>query len=935
MSELPTGTVTFLFTDLEGSTRLWEDDPDAMSAAMVRHDALLDDAITGHGGVVFSRMGDGIAAAFGSAPEAVEAALDAQLALWSEAWETNEPLRARMGLHTGAGALVGDQYESQPLNRCARLMAIAHGGQVIVSEAVEPLVRGALPQGVELVDLGEHRLRDLARPMHVFQVAHRELPRDFPALVSLDTFPGNLPLQVSSFVGRDRELARAVAALDEVRVVTLTGVGGVGKTRLALQVAGEVLPGYRDGAWLCELAPVRDPAGVIDAVSGIFDVAARSGQTLEQALVEFLRGKRLLLVLDNCEHLLEPVAALVAVLERSCPHLAILATSREGFGIDGERILAVPSLGSPAANAGLDEAASTAAARLFVERAQAVKADFTLTPQNASAVAQICRRLDGTPLAIELAAARVLAMNPAELSRRLDRRFEFLAGGRRGAVERHQTLRAAIDWSYDLLTEPAQRLLDRLAVFAGGCTLESAEAVCSGAPVDRAAVWELLAGLVGQSLVVAEDHGVDTRYRLLETIRQYGEERLDEHAETAALRLRHAEHYVALGTALIDQLVGPRWLEIANHFAAEQENFLAAMHWAIDTDDVDLAFRLLRAHPGPAMQTGLSLWLPIDPVLSLPGATEHPDYPFGLAVAANRTAMAGDPQRAEELCDQALSAQQRIGPDPTRDVDMIVNVSREALAFAVGDWHVAAQYAERNAEIAEAANQPGWAVSQLSSAAHCHTMAGEADDAIPFATRAVALARQIGMPVLIAMSLSALAAALADRDPAQATQCMRESLDISTALQYENQNQLVQGTLVAARLRDAPIALQLAKPAIQHLHWSGERPQLAGVLNVVAWAVADRDPDIAATLQGAARALAISDAPRAPVPDTTPQDPHATPTAGPATGVSYVTTLRRETTRHLTDALGDARLRELRAQGEAMDADQAVALALAHIDQTL
>ena len=931
MADLPTGTVTFLFTDLEGSTRLWEDDREAMRAAVARHDELLDGAIAGRGGVVFSRMGDGVAAAFGAAPQAVAAAVDAQLALASEPWGATGPLRARMGVHTGAGTLVGDQYDSHPLNRCARLMAVAHGGQVVISDATAALVGDDLAEGVELVDLGEHRLRDLARPMQVFQVAHASLARDFPALASLDAFPGNLPLQVSSFVGRERELARAVAALEEARVVTLTGVGGVGKTRLAYQVAGEVLPGFGDGAWLCELAPVRDPTAVVDAVAGVFDVAARSGQTLEQALIDFLRGKRLLLVLDNCEHLLESISELVAALERSCPRLVVLATSREGFGIDGERILAVPSLRAPSADAELDEVAGSDAVRLFVERAQAVKADFAVTPGNASAVAQVCRRLDGVPLAIELAAARIPAMNPAELARRLDRRFEFLAGGRRGAVERHQTLRAAIDWSYDLLTEPAQRLLDRLAVFAGGCTLDSAEAVCCGDSVDPATVWELLAGLVGQSLVVAEDHGVETRYRLLETIRQYGEERLDEHAETAALRRRHAEHYVTLGGTLRDQLIGPQYVEIGNRLAAEEDNFLAAMSWAIDTVDVDLAFRLLRAFPIAPVQVGLRLWLPAEPILSLPGASEHADYAYGLAVAAVRAAFRGDRQRAEELCDQALAAEPGTGPHFQDNVEWLVNTARIALAFAVGDWHDAAVHSERAAEINWI---DGRDVVNLSGAAQCYMMAGDADAAVPLATEGLAAARRLGAPYLIAMSLSALAGALADRDPARASALLRESVDISAALHYENTNEVTQAVLVAARLRDVPFALELAKPAVRHLHWSGDRPQLAGVLNVVAWAIADTDPDAAATIQGAARALMLADTPTLASPDPLDRASQAPVHVEVAPGIGVLTELRRETTGHLADILGQERLRELREKGEAMDADRAVAYALANIDQT-
>ena len=923
--------MTFLFTDLEGSTRLWEDDPDAMRTAMVRHDSLLDASINSHGGVVFSRMGDGVAAAFGSAPQAVGAAVDAQLALAAEPWATNQPLRARMGIHTGAATLVGDQYDSHSLNRCARLMAVANGGQAVISGSTEALVGDELGDGVDLIDLGEHRLRDLARPMHVFQLAHAGLAREFPALASLDSFPGNLPLQVSSFVGRERELARAISALEEVRVVTLTGVGGVGKTRLALQVAGEVLPRFRDGAWLCELAPVRDPNVVAEAVAGVFEVTSRSGQTLEQALAEFLRGKQLLLVLDNCEHLLEPVADLVAALERLCPRLTVLATSREGFGIDGERILAVPSLRAPGADVGLEDVAATDAVRLFVERAQAVKADFAVTRENASAVAQICRRLDGVPLAIELAAARIPAMNPGELARRLDRRFEFLAGGRRGAVERHQTLRAAIDWSYDLLSEPARRLLDRLAVFAGGCTLDGAEAVCSADPVDRAAVWELLESLVGQSLVVAEDHGHETRYRLLETIRQYGEERLDEHAETAATRAHHAEHYVALGGALLDQLYGPRWVEIANRLAAEQENFLAAMNWAIDTDDVDLGFRLLRALPSPMEQVGLRFWLPVEATLSLPAAPEHRDYPYGLAFAAAQTAFSGDGQRTAELCDQALAAQLRVGPSSGREVEICVTAARTMLALAVGDWRAAAVLTRHNAELGGPGGGP-FSVGQLSGAAACYVMAGDPDSALPLAIEGLAQDRRAGIPFAIAQSLCALAGALADRDPARAKVLLRESREISATLQYENTNELTQAVLVAARLRDSPFALELAKPAIRHLHWAGDRPQLAGVLNVVAWAIADAHPDTAATIQGTARELMLAGIQGSAASDSIDKPAQTPEQTGAVAGPGFLAQLRRETTRHLADILGEARLRELRQQGEAMDPDQAVAHVLAHID---
>jgi predicted ATPase len=675
-----------------------------MRAALERHDALLRAAVNGHNGCVFATGGDGLAAAFARAGDAVLAAAAAQEAFRLEPWPIAAPVRVRMGIHTGEAAERDGDYFGPAVNRAARLMAAGHGGQVLVSGVTEALVRDGAPEQVELVDLGEHRLRDLARPIRVFELAQTGRAGGFPPLRTLDAFPGNLPLQVSSFIGRDRELARTVDALAEVRVVTLTGVGGVGKTRLALQAAAEVLPQFTDGAWLCELAPVRDPDAVADALAAVFDVAPRAGQSAKQALVEFLGGKQLLVVLDNCEHLLEPASALVATLERSCPRLGVLATSREGLGIDGERMLAVPSLSAPDADADLAVVAEADAVRLFVERAQAVKADFALTGDNASEVAQVCRRLDGVPLAIELAAARIPAMNPAELARRLDRRFEVLAGGRRGAVERHQTLRAAIDWSYELLSDAQRRLLGRLTVFVGGCTLEAAEAVCADDVVESAAVWDAIAGLVAQSLVVAEDHGLDTRYRLLETIRQYGEERLDEHGETAIVRSRHAHYYAGLARALYNRFPA---IESLTRFAADQDNLIAAMSWAIDTVDIELAFRILCNHPPPSAQPGFSFRIASEPALAIPGAAEHPDYPLGLALAASQAAFRGDLDVAEQWCDKAIAAEGRLGTHSDGTVDRIVAGARGAIAMSVGSWREAAVCYQLAAEIARTAGGEG------------------------------------------------------------------------------------------------------------------------------------------------------------------------------------------------------------------------------------
>ena len=452
-----------------------------------------------------------------------------------------------MGLHTGEVRVRGgDHLDYTPINRCARVRAAGHGGQVLLTKATGDLVAGRLGGGFGLKELGEFRLRDLAAPELIFQLIHADLPVDFPPIRTVAERTGNLPLQVSSFIGRARELDQTAAALGEARLVTLTGAGGVGKTRLALQVAGQVSPRFGDGAWLCELAPVRDVAAVDDAVAAVFAVTAPAGLSTSEALVEFLRGKQLLLVLDNCEHLLEGAAALADVLQRSCERLVILATSREGLGIEGERLVPVPPLAVPGTDADLTAITQAEAVRLFAERAAAVKPEFAVTAENAAPVAAVVRRLDGIALAIELAAARIAAMTPAELARRLERSFAVLGAGRRGTLPHHQTLRATIDWSYQLLAEPEQRLLARLSVFAGGCTLEAAETVCGGDGIDPDTVFELLASLVARSLVVTEEHGPETRYRLLETIRQYGEERLTETGETDRWQARHADYYVGV-----------------------------------------------------------------------------------------------------------------------------------------------------------------------------------------------------------------------------------------------------------------------------------------------------------------------------------------------------------------------------------------------------
>jgi predicted ATPase len=835
-----------------------------------------------------------------------------------------------MGLHTGEAQHRDGDYFGLALNRAARIMSAGHGGQIVCSAVTGALVRDTLPTGVGLVDLGEHRLRDLSRSETIFQVSHADLVGEFPPLRSINAFIGNLPSPTSSFIGRARELAGVAGALGEVRTVTLTGVGGVGKTRLALQAATEARPRFRDGAWWCELAPIRDHDSVTEAVAALFPVIPGAAETVEEAVVEFLRHKELLLVLDNCEHLLEPVAHLVNTLERSCPGLVVLATGREGLGVDGERILPTPPLSAPATDAAPQRMIEADAVRLFVERAVAVTPDFALNDENAAAVGQVCRRLDGVPLAIELAAARVPAMTPAELAERLDRRFQVLAGGRRGAVERHQTLRAAIDWSYELLSESEQGLLARLAVFAGGCTFTAAEAVCGGDGIDRDLVFESLARLVAGSLVVAEGHGSETRYRLLETIGQYGEERLRDAGEADTLRSRHADHYAAFAEQAFGYLHGPEHVPWVARLSAERDNLLAAWSWAIDVDDVDTALRILcsvpRGHEG-----GYQLGLPGEAALTLRGATEHAKYSLALAITAIDAASRGDLELAEQRASRALDADMRLHSHGDSDVTNLVCQARADVAMMRAAFADAAAYNMQAADIARANGQPAVASVNLAFAAWVETMAGDTTGAHPVAVEALALARQADMPHVLINALLVLGIALADTHPDQARACLDESLDRRVALGYENANTLGLSFVLVSRLDDARATLGIAGSTIRQLHWARQRVWLTGSLNVVARAVVTTRPDAAAVIQGATRAIMVQTLDR-------PVDSEANRTRpGPwsrATGGLFVE-MRRETTALLVAAVGEERLRQLRAEGEAMDEEQAVAYTLDQIAKAL
>ncbi|HEX7425602.1 MAG TPA: NB-ARC domain-containing protein, partial [Mycobacterium sp.] len=639
--------------------------------------------------------------------------------------------------------------------------------------------------------------------------------------------------------------------------MTVTGVGGVGKTRLALQVAADVLPFYRDGAWLVELAPVRDSADVVAAVISAFRAANVAGQSSEDSLVEMLAQKQLLLVLDNCEHLLGPVAGIVSRIERECPGLVVLATSREGMAIEGEQLIALPPLTVAEPGEDVERLLQADAINLFLQRAQQVKADFSLNPDNAASVVEVCRRLDGVPLAIELAAARVIAMSPIELVARLDRRFQVLAGARRGAVERHATLRAAIDWSYDLLTEAEQRLLARMSVFSGGCTLDAIEDVCGGDPVDTGLIMDLVAGLVARSLVVAEDGAHGTRYRMLETIRQYAEERLTDWDETTTLTIRHGRFYTALCERANQNYYGPEQLEWARRIKVEHDNIRSALGNAVDSGNTQLAVQIIASHPiqdkaeGPS---GEVVAIPALPVLELPGVTEEPGYPLALLLTAYDMQAKGDWEAVSELCRQAIEAE-RHNADSKHGhrIEMDTRSLYAQKALAAGAYADAVIAYDRAAELALADGNAGLAGIFLAYGVQCADLGGIARQAaVAKGERAVALARRSGMAGAIVLTLNALALALVDEDPARARTALRESIDRATTPGQEVSSGLLTASLVASKLRDWRLTLAVAVRSMRLWRFRVALMQSAPSLALCARALAEDRPDVAAVLRGAA-----------------------------------------------------------------------------------
>ena len=595
----PSGTVTFLFTDIEGSTKLAQQYPDSMPRLLTRHHEILNQSIQAYNGYVFQVVGDSFAAAFHSANDALNAALDAQRLLLNESWSP-APIKVRMGIHTGAAQLNNTSVQIvysgyATLASTQRIMSAGHGGQILISGVTRELVRDTLPGDSELLDLGEKRLKDLLRPEHLYQLSISNLPATFPPLKTLDSFPNNLPVQLTTFIGRENEIAELKQELEVHHLVTLTGSGGTGKTRLSLQVAADLLDHFNHGVWFVELAPLTDPDLIPQTILSTIGISEQPNKTPLEILKEYLHEKKLLIVLDNCEHLIEASAQVTNALLNAAPGLKVLASSREALGVKGEVSYPVPSLSLPDVKhlPTIEQLSQYEAVRLFIDRALLVAPHFVVDKDNAPFIAQICYRLDGIPLAIELAAARIKMMSIEQISQRLDDRFRLLTGGARTALPRQQTLRALIDWSYDLLTENEGLLLRRLSVFAGGWTLEAAEDVCLGDGLESYDILDLLTQLVNKSLVVVMEgsQSGETRYRMLETIRQYAREKLLETGGTEIVRDRHLAYFVKLAQQAEPELYRSNQVFWLNKLDDEIDNIRMAVEWAL-VSDVESGLRI-------------------------------------------------------------------------------------------------------------------------------------------------------------------------------------------------------------------------------------------------------------------------------------------------------------------------------------------------------
>jgi predicted ATPase/class 3 adenylate cyclase len=751
---------TFLFTDIEGSTRLWEEQPGRMGAALARHDALARSAVETHHGVVVKTTGDGIHAAFADPLDAVVAAVDLQRALAGMEREGELALRVRCGMHAGAVEHRGDDFFGSAVNRAARIMSAAHGGQVLLSQSMAEHLADRLPAGIGLRALGLVRLRDLAQPERIHQVVHAALRADFPPLRSLESTPNNLPLQLTTFIGREGELAEIAALLRRTRLVTVVGTGGLGKTRISLQVAAELVDDFPDGVWLVELASLTDPRLVPQAIASVLGVKDELGRSMSQALQRHCSDRTLLIVLDNCEHLVAACADIATQLVRFAPNVRILATSRERLNVAGETAypLAPLVVMDPRDKPTLAALERSDAVRLFVERAHAVQPAFRVIEENAAQIAEICYRLDGIPLAIELAAARARTVSIATIAARLDDRFRLLTGGDRTTLPRQQTLRALIDWSHELLSEPERLLFARLAVFAGGFTLEAAEAIAADEELAAAEVLDTLAQLVEKSLVMLD--AAAARYRMLESVREYAGERLEASGQATALRDRHLAYYVALAERAVPELFGPAQTETFARLDAERENLLAAHAWCASArDGVESGLRLaaLKFYWIQRGVPGLGYRLGVEALARTRADDRSVLRCRALFDIGQMACYMGRYREGQAHLEESLAIAREIG-NSRRIASALQPLAMACLGQ--GDADAAERHLHEALDLVRAEGSKHDLVAALNAMAQVHRTRNDLEAALPLYEQVVGLAREIGDRESVAFVLLNLAMAL-------------------------------------------------------------------------------------------------------------------------------------------------------------------------------
>ena len=861
---LPSGTVTFLFTDIEGSTRLLQQLGAVYAVLLAEQQQLVREACEMHNGSVVGSEGDSFFVAFSSAVDAIDAVVESQRALAVHEWPGGVSVRVRMGLHTGEPQISSSNYVGIDVHRAARIAAAAHGGQVLLSQRTCELVKSELPEDVTLQDLGEHRLKDLRQPKHLYQLDITGLPTEFPPIKSLDALLNNLPIQLTSFVGREKELGELKKLIKSTRLVTLTGAGGSGKSRLALQVAAELIRHFHNGVFFVALAPITDPGLVASTIAQALGLTESAGRSILEGLKDYLQSKSLLLLLDNFEQVIS-AAPLVAELLAACSELKILVTSREGLRIKGEREYSLPPLSLPdlAQLPPFEALSRYAAVELFIQRAQAVKPDFDITSDTAQAVAEICYQLDGLPLAIELAAARIKVLPPQVIRARLEHRLEFLTGGARDLPARQQALRSAIAWSYDLLDEKEQELFRRLSVFVDGCTVDAVEAVTGNHP-ERIFLLDELGSLVDKSLLrEVEDINGAPRFVMLETLREFGLEQLEASGEQETVRGRHADFFLRLAEAAEASLESKEQVQWMERIGQEHDNLRSALEWskmALGSGEICLRLAGALGHFWEVRGNFSEGRERLSAILSMQIAQgQTASRAKLLARAAELAYRQSDYPATHLLAQESLEIYRKIG-DKQGIASMLIKSGNAATER--GSYTIASRFLEEALEIWREQKDKHGTARALISLGFSALRSGETELANARLEEALSISHELGDARSMGFELSGLGeVALRQRDYDRATQLMEQSLELRRQLGNKWGVGVSLGMLgwVAMRKRDWERAIARLGESLEVRQEIGDKGGCAWCLERLAGvAMAQGQMEKAVRLFGAATVLRSS-----------------------------------------------------------------------------